>query len=234
MKTTMTSIALLGLIASTGAAGTLSMSNYDDLSEGFYGNSFSYNGVNYNQVNNVDGVFPDGSTFTAGGGITGLGDEIIVENATLLYNDFPGFGSGPNGLTFGSAFIPGDNLSLGAISTVTMSLDQNANFASLDMAYFENGPWGGIVYHLDAFNRGDLVASDSFTIAGGGDRDNIAFATLSVDGAEFDTLQLYATFGNDFTAPRILLDNLTLNTVPAPSALALLGAGGLLGARRRR
>ncbi|CAN0598275.1 unnamed protein product, partial [Laminaria digitata] len=145
MKTTMTSIALLGLIASSGNAGTLSVSNYDDLSEGFYGNSFSYNGVNYNQVNNVDGMFPDGSTFTAGGGVTGLGDEIIVENATLLYNDFPSFGSGPNGLTFGAAFIPGDNLSLGAISTVTMGLDQNANFASLDMAYFENGPWGGIV-----------------------------------------------------------------------------------------
>lgn len=233
MNKAITSMAMVGMIASAGIAGT-SVSTYDDLSEGFYGNSFHYNGVNYNQVNNVHGVFPDGSTFTPGGGITGLGDDIIVENATLLYNDFPSFGSGPNGLTFGSSFIPGDNLSLGAISTVTMGLDQNATSASLEMAYFENGPWGGIVYHLDAFNRGDLVAADSFTIADGGGRDNIAFATLSVAGAEFDTLQLYATFGNDYTAPRILLDNLTLNSVPAPSALALLGAGGLLGARRRR
>ncbi len=233
MNKAITMTALLGAFTAMSTAGT-SVSNYDDLSEGFYGNSFSYNGVNYSQVNNVDGVFPDGSTFTAGGGITGLGDDIIVENATLLYNDFPDFGSGPNGLTFGAAFINGDNVSLGAISTVTMGLDQNATSASLEMAYFENGPWGGIVYHLDAFNGGDLVASDSFTIADGGGRDNIAFATLSVGGAEFDTLQLYATFGNDFTAPRILLDNLTLTSVPAPSALALLGMGAMGVSRRRR
>lgn len=115
-----------------------------------------------------------------------------------------------------------------------MGLDQIANFTSLEMAYFENGPWGGIVYHLDAFNRGALVASDSFTIADGGGRDNIALATLTVDGAEFDSLQLYATFGNEYTAPRILVDNLTINSVPAPAGVAMLGMGALAGARRRR
>jgi len=211
-----------------------SVSTYDDLAEGFYGQSFTYNGVTYTNVNNVSGVFPGGDTFGPGGGIDGLGNEIIVENATLLYNDFPGFGSATNGLTFGAAFVPGDNLSLGALSTVTMELDAVATDASLEMAYYENGPWGGIVYHLDAFLGGSLVASDSFTIADGGGRDNIAFATLSVGGAQFDSMQLYATFGADYSGPRILLDDLTVNYVPAPGALAvLLGAGGLASRRRR-
>jgi len=234
MKKAITLTAILGACATVSSAGNTTVSTYDDLTEGFYGNSFYYNGVTYNQVNNVHGVFPDGSTFEPGSGVNGLGDEVIVENAALFYDEFTSWGSANNALTFGSAYIVGGNVSLGAISTVTMGLDEVADFASLEMAYYENGPWGGIVYHLDAFSRGSLVASDSFTIADGGGRDDIALATLTVDGAEFDTLQLYATFGNEFTAPRILVDNLTITSVPAPSALALLGMGALGASRRRR
>lgn len=234
MNKAMNMTVLLGALAAVSNAGSLSVSTYDDLSEAYYGQEFHYNGVTYNQVNNVHGVFPDGNTFEPGSGVDGLGDEIIVENATLLYNDFPGWGSANNALTFGSSYVVGDNLSLGAISTVTMTLDSVADFASLEMAYYENGPWGGIVYHLDAFMGGSVVASDSFTISDRGGRDNLAFATLSVDGAEFDSLQLYATFGNDYTAPRILVDNLTINSVPAPSAMALLGLGAMGATRRRR
>jgi hypothetical protein len=234
MKKAITLTAILGACATVSSAGNTTVSTYDDLTEGFYGNSFYYNGVTYNQVNNVHGVFPDGSTFEPGSGVNGLGDEVIVENAALFYEEFTSWGSANNALTFGSAYIVGGNVSLGAISTVTMGLDEVADFASLEMAYYENGPWGGIVYHLDAFSRGSLVASDSFTIADGGGRDDIALATLTVDGAEFDTLQLYATFGNEFTAPRILVDNLTITSVPAPSALALLGMGALGASRRRR
>jgi hypothetical protein len=233
MKTMHASLMLAaGLTAPVFAQTTVS--TYDDLDEAFYGQTFSYNGVTYTDINNVAGVFPDGSTFEPGAGVNGLGNEIIVENATFLYNDFPGFGSANNGLTFGASYVVGDNLSLGAISTVTMNLDQVADFASLEMAYYENGPWGGIVYHLDASMGGSVVASDSFTISDLGGRDNIAFATLSVGGVEFDSLRLYATFGDDYSGPRILMDNLTIHSVPAPGALALLGMGGLAARRRRR
>lgn len=225
--------ALLGAFAAVSSAGSLSVSTYDDLSEAFYGESFHYNGVTYSNVNDQAGVFPNGDTFDADG-IFGLGHEVIVENATLLYNDFPGWGSANNALTFGTSFVVGDNLSIGALSTVTMTLDDVADFASVEMAYYENGPWGGIVYHLDALMGGSVVASDSFTISDLGGRDNIAFASLSVDGAMFDSLHLYATFGSEYSGPRALLDNLTINTVPAPSALALLGMGAMGVSRRRR
>lgn len=235
MNMTVKITAIVGACAALTQAGTTTVSTYDDLTEGFYGNSFYYNGVTYNQVNNVDGVMPDGERFRGGSdGPDTLGDDVVVENAAVFYDEFPSWGSANNVLTFGRAYVVGDNLSLGAISTVTMGLDEVATFASLEMAYFENGPWGGIEYHLDAFNRGELVASDSFTIADGGGRDNIALATMSVGGAEFDTLQLYATLGSEFTAPRIIVDNLTITSVPAPSALALLGMGALGASRRRR
>ncbi len=219
--------------AAAPAMATVTVSTYDDLTEDHYGTSFHYNGVTYHSVNDQAGVFPSGDTFEGGDGINGLGTQVIVENATLLYNDYPTWGSANNALTFGTSYVVGDNLSIGALSTVTMDLDEAADSASVEMAYYENGPWGGIVYHLDAFSGGSLVASDSFSISDLGGRDNIAFATLSVNGAVFDSLQLYATFGADYSGPRALLDNLTINTVPAPGAAALLVMGGLVARRRR-
>jgi len=233
MNKAMNMTVLLGALAAVSNAGSLSVSTYDDLTEDFYGESFHYNGVTYSDVNNVAGVFPNGDSFDDDG-IFGLGHEVIVENATLLYNDFPGWGSANNALTFGTTYVVGDNLSLGALSTVTMTLDEVADFASLEIAYYENGPWGGIQYHLDGLMGGSVVASDSFTISDRGGRDNLAFATLSVDGAQFDSLHLYATFGSDYSGPRALIDNLTINSVPAPSAMALLGLGAMGATRRRR
>jgi hypothetical protein len=227
------SIALLIAAIAAPAFAQTTVSHYDDLAENFYGESFSYNGVTYHSVNNVNGVFPDGSTFEAGAGIEGLGTQIMVENATLLFNDFPAFGSPNNVLTFGASYVVGDNLSLGALSTVTMDLDSVSDFASLEIGYYENGPWGGIVYHLEAFMGGQSVAHDSFSISDLGGRDNVAFNTLSVGGAEFDSLRLYATFGSEFSGPRAIIDNLTINAVPAPGSLALLGLGGLMARRRR-
>src|SRR5262245_29309550 len=119
-----TMIRLVGVVAlTTGASAGVSVSNYDDLAEDFYGESFTYNSVTYRTVNDQPGVFPDGGTFDASG-VNGLGNTVVVENATLLYNDFPGWGSPTNALTFGSSYINGDNLSLGALSAVWMDLDQ--------------------------------------------------------------------------------------------------------------
>lgn len=226
--TTALTVALLG--ASASLAGT-TVSGYDDLNEGFLGTTFSYNGVTYRNANNVSGVFPDGDTFTP----DDVGDNFIIERATLLYNDFPGWGSPNNALTFGNAFIPGDNLSLGAFANAWMDLDTLSEFVSMEMVYFENGPWGGIVFQLDAYRDGSLVGSDSVSISGDNPgRDNIAFAQLSIDGVAFDSLNLRATFNGQFSAPRLMIDDLTLRAVPAPaSALPMLALAGLATRRRR-
>jgi len=232
MKKAMTTIGMLALLGASAMA-EVSVSNYDDLSEAFYGESFNYNGVTYSDVNNVAGVFPGGDTFDASG-INGLGNTIIVEDATLLYNDFPTWGSANNALTFGTSFVTGGNLSIGALSTVTMTLDSVSDFASVEMAFYENGPWGGIEYHLDAMMGGVVVGTDSFTISDLGGRDNLAFNSLSVDGVEFDSLRLYGTFGTENSGGRALLDNLTLNSVPAPGSMAMLiGTMGMMARRRR-
>lgn len=214
--------------AAAGVAGAeVQTSNYDDLKEGFLGTSYAYNGITYHDVNGVGGVFPDGSTFTAGD----TGDQLIIENAGLLFNDFPSWGSPSNVMNFGTAFIPGGNLTLGALSRVTMDLGAVCNSASVEMAYYENGPWGGIEFHLDALLGGTVVDSSSFTILDQGGRDRIAFNQLAVAAPAFDSLRLYATFEGHYSAPRLIIDDLTVSTVPAPASVLVLAP---LAIRRRR
>src|SRR5690606_571458 len=102
---------------------------------GFKGPGFHHNGVTYREVNGVGGVFPDGDTFTP----EDVGDQVIIENAGYLFKDFPDFGSTPNVMTFGTTFMPGPNLSLGALVQVTLALDTPATAASFEAIYYENG-----------------------------------------------------------------------------------------------
>ncbi|MGH8173986.1 MAG: hypothetical protein ACREPX_12665 [Rhodanobacteraceae bacterium] len=190
------------------------ISNYDDLTEDFYGTTLAYEDVNYHDVNGLSGVFPDGSTFDP----IDVGDQLIIENAALFYDKFPDFGSSPNTLTFGSAYVNGPSFSIGALVQVTMDLPQPMNSATLDFAFYENGPWGGIVVHLDALDGGIVVASDTYTLANGGGRDNLAASVLGVEAASFDSLHLYATFDDQPSAPRIMIDNLALTPAPALGA----------------
>ncbi len=188
------------------ALATTVVIDYEDLTEGPLGDPLTHVGVTYHDLNGVSGVFPDGSTFDPQ-----PGDEFILENAGLFYTDFPDYGSPVNALTFGIAYIPGDNLTIGPLSTVTMDLAGPATEATLDLAYYENGPWGGIEFHLDAINGGQVVATTSFVISDLGGRDNPAIARLTVTGPAFTQLQLYATFGGEYSMPRAMIDDLTLN-----------------------
>ncbi|MGN6517961.1 MAG: hypothetical protein ACTHK2_00875 [Dokdonella sp.] len=180
---------------------------YDDVPEGAQGASWTDAGVSYHDVNGVDVVFPDGSAATA----DDLGDQLIVERAPAFYTFFPGWGSAPNALTFGGAYMAGDNFSLGPLARVTMDLDEVMSDAGMDIAYYENGPWGGIVLHLDAYRQGTLAASDTLTISDASPgRDNPAVARLSITGASFDQLKLHATYEGQASAPRVMIDNLAL------------------------
>lgn len=227
--------AFIGTVALAGMA-TMAhadiFANYENLSEGFLGSSYTDQGVTYRDVNNVSGVQPDGNPFGPGD----MGDQVIVERAVPLYADFPGYGSPNNALTFGSAFINGDNLSIGALASVYMDINQSAIAASFFIAFYENGPWGNIEYHLDALHNNSVVASDSFLIADGGGRDNPTFTTMSVSGPAFETLHLYATLNGNYVAPRGIIDDLSITTapVPEPATMLTVGLGALALLRKRR
>lgn len=203
-------IAAAILFASATLAGAVVI-DYEDLTEGPLGDPFTHMGVTYHDLNNVSGVFPDGSTFDPQ-----PDDQFILEDAGLFYADFPAYGSPVNALTFGIAYVPGENLSIGPLSTVTMDLDTPVTQATFDLAYYENGPWGGIEFHLDALSGGQVVAATSFSISNLGGRDNPAITTMSVSGPAFDQLHFYATYGSQYSMPRAMIDDLTLGDDSTP------------------
>ncbi|MBN9501290.1 MAG: hypothetical protein BGO01_06055 [Armatimonadetes bacterium 55-13] len=230
-----TFFAFAGLVSITAMAASAHadiLHTYEDLTEDFYGTTFHHDGVTYRDVNNVSGVNPDGWTFNPGD----LGTHLAVEQATYLYDDFPTFGSPENALTFGDYYVSGPNLSIGALASVYLDLDDLANAASFDIAFYENGPWGNVVYQVDALRNGGVVASDSYTLADGGGRDNVNWTTLAVSGAEFDSLHIYATLNGEYTGARGMIDDLAITSapVPEPATLSALGLGALALLRRRR
>lgn len=186
------------------------VSNYDDLAEGRLGTSFQYNGITYRDCNGIAGVFPDGSTFDA----DYPGEQFIIEDATSFYPDFPDYGSAPNSLTFGDMYAEGTSVSIGGFVRATLDLDAPATALRFDAAYYENGPWGGIEFHVDAYHNGKVVASDMLTINDLGGRDNATTTTLGVSGAVFDSVKIYATYDGQPSAPRLMIDNLTVTPAP--------------------
>ncbi len=120
-------------------------------------------------------------------------------------------------------------------------------------------PWTSVYYSLGTLQASDrgadgwitysVIIDDPFAAAlppgwGGygdetplgdpilpGDR-TFASVLQSVDEISFTTFVPGFFFG--FTNFDIQVDNITIRTVPTPSALALLGLGGLVGTRRRR
>ncbi len=224
-------LAMTGALCAALPAGADVFHTYEDLAEGFYGPSYSYDGVTYHDVNNVSGFTPDGEAFDE----DDLGNEVIIENAALFYNDFPTYGSPINAMTFGSVFVPGENLSIGALASVWMTPDVNGTAASLDIAFYENGPWGGIQWILEAVLDGQVVATDTYDFSDLGGRDNATFTTLSIEGVEFDSLHLYSWLDGEYTAARGMIDDVSITSVPVPGAAAVLAVGlGGVGLRRRR
>ena len=192
------------------AAAPVATTDYDDFDEGFLGTSFEHGGVTYRELNEVAGEFPDGVPFDAGE----LGNLFIIETATLLYEDFPDFGSSPNALTFGNTYVDGDNLSIGPLASAWFDMEFPSNAVSIDMAYYENGPWGGVEIGLDAYRNGLLVGGDALTVADNDPgRDNVTTATLLIDGVEFDSLHLRALLNGVYTAPRVMVDDLEVTRV---------------------
>lgn len=225
-KTILSTVAIASLCSAAFAGGS---TGFEDPREGFMGSSFTDGGITFFNLNNDSGLNPDGSTYGPGE----YGTDFIVENATLAINDYPDTLSGTNALSWGTSYIAGDNLSINIVSTFSMTTNTNETDASLDILYFENGPWGGITIELLAYNHGELVNFDSILVSDLGGRDNLIGDSLSVSGIEFDTLTVNARF-DDGTSTVFagLIDN--VNITPAPGTVGIFLIAGTGAIRRRR
>jgi hypothetical protein len=133
----------------------------------------------------------------------------------VLEADYPGYISLPNALTTGlfGVHVPGPNLTFGPIISISMTTDRIESSAELDVVYLDELVWAGIEVTLEATLAGDIVHEQTFIVethAPGSRTDIVAKKTLTVDGIEFDTLRLYAHFGETYTTLRGLLDNVRI------------------------
>jgi hypothetical protein len=207
---------LAGTVAAC-AGGTLAQqTSFDSETEGFKGEVFASGGITFSEINNVNGFYPDGQPFTP----EDNGRQAIIEDSAVVALDFPDFVSTPNTLTFGLAFIPGGNVTIGPLATAKMTLGGGtATQAGFDLIYYENGPWGGITVTVQALLGSFVVGTTSFVVSDldPQGRDNPAARHLTVSHAGgLNGVRIFSTKNGDYTTIRGLVDNVTFGSVPAP------------------
>lgn len=162
---------------------------------------------------NATGTF----TTTAGGGSAGISFDLTV-SAT---NGSPNNQTNGLGVTGGTAASGLDNNNAaGPIETMTLTI---SNFSGL-------GAGETLVITNVSLLFGANAPNEVYTINGGGD---IVFSGTpeAVDVPDAASVTIGAGSTSD---TRFAVGDMTVAVVPEPSALALLGFGGLLIARRRR
>lgn len=119
-------------------------------------------------------------------------------------------------------------------------------------------PWASAYFLFDWMGTDSFTGFNTFSVTiddtsatdlpagwgGNGSYDPNTFEAMLPDGVTFSDILAnvdeiaFSTFLPDFFFTNddydMTIDNVTISTIPAPSAIALLGVGGLVGTRRRR
>jgi hypothetical protein len=179
--------------------------NFDDLTEGSEGSSFSDGGISFSDINER---IPDftGGTF-----------DIQATTASL-----PGF-SPPNYLTF-DGFAPGPAAySFGRFGSATIGFAGIGSFASMDIFGF--GTSSSNTLTLEGLSGGNVVESDTVTFYS--TSQGVVYRPLSISGT-FDSLQLTAAGPDNNGTDFFGMDNVNITIVPEPPVGGLV-CGALAG-----
>lgn len=212
-------LSVAGLLAAPGAA-MADFTDFDSYPVQSYGlEEATFDGIRFFDFNKIE----HGITPGPGGGPVGgepfdgnqLFDELLIEDARAINDDYPGYISEPNVLNTGfqGIHVPGPSLSFGRLISISMTTDRVEDSAQLDVIYLDELVWAGIEVTLEATLEGEVVHEQTFVVethAPGSRTDIVAKQTLSVDGVEFDTLRLYAHFDETYTTLRGVLDNVRI------------------------
>lgn len=108
-----------------------------------------------------------------------------------------------------------------------------ADFNAVEFQVSDGWYKNDIFAWVQVYNNGSQVASYDYNVNAG--------TVIGVGGGGFDEIRVQAYYdaaSRDAHSPSsygaLAIDNLKYAAVPAPGALALLGAGGLIAGRRRR
>ena len=197
---------------------TVYTANFDDLSGGFVGASFSDGGLTFSDL---DGRLP---------GVPLTSYEFAIQPSTGLPPPF----SSPNVLAFNAYGIGGSG-AFGRFGSAWIDFSGIGTSASMDV--FEGVPppgedsWKNTL-SLEAWNGSTMVASVSTSFANSSTTQESSLVLNNV--APFDRLELYSSGPVDYGILLIDVDNVSVTTVPEPSELSLLTLGLVGGIYLRR
>jgi MYXO-CTERM domain-containing protein len=230
-------VAALALASASNAAlvyggGTETGSRYNPGSVGAstYMNCFTAVGAGQTQLSLESAIVGIRRIATAGA-LLDVGIKIYAAEMTF---DGTNFGRGANYLLYSSASLGGGAASVtqlvntGAVTGVTLNLETASN-AGL------GGWWIGVEFTgANAANsaNGWRVVNAPTT---GASVNAFGIFNRTVAGVPTGTFEAFFAFGTPpGSSPSRMMVDVNGTLVPAPGALALLGVGGLAGARRRR
>jgi hypothetical protein len=174
------------------------LANFDDLTMGFVGKSFTDGGITFS---NLD---------TAGGPSHTFAVQVGSDGATF---------SSPNYLVFG-VYSPQPGLLLARFGSMDISFAGEATTASLDVAASTvSYTWENLLT-LEGLKSGAVVASETVLVSQAEPFDG----PLSVSG-DFDSLRLVASGQYDRGAVVLGVDNVSVTIIPEPHSNGLVAAG---------
>lgn len=209
------SVGVACILVGGASAARAGFADFDDLAEGFYGDTLTTGGITFFDV--------DEHLSTEGG-------ELAVDDVSGAYALIPEFVpsfSSPNVLHM-TAITLGPGASFSRFGELRMTTGQIASFASLDLFFSVDAVTIGNSIALEAYLGNDLVATDSVLLQ------DCLFQSdsLSILDVEFDTLRLTASGPGPDSFFIGAVDNVLI--IPEPSSLLLVGLSSLLVLRRRR
>jgi hypothetical protein len=190
---------------------------FDSFSEGAIGNTFTDGGITFSDYDNYISYYTP---------------PLYIDDATATLGNST---FSPNNVLSFTSLISGGTAGYGRFGSITMSIDSVATSASLDI-FAASFPKNNQLT-LNAYYQGSFVDSVSVWLSAFGHftRPGATVAshqyTMTIDGIQFDELQLVSSGSYDSGASFILLDNVVFDTpapVPVPAAVWLFGSG-LLG-----
>ncbi len=231
-------VGALAAIAGTASAGNIASTSFENA---FVGNQYADTGdaaVDHDLINNAGQSWVD---FTADA--TEMGYNAYYRNTRgsvgLTDGDWVGASSFTGTVGSFTDGVQGYQMS-DADGTMGLAFD-TVNFAgawnvSIDL-YVQTTGWEAddsirLWVEVDGGTTIDLLNTIGTDVNDLGIEG--AWMNLTLDLGAYTTATLYAELESNSGSEAIYLDNVAFRTIPTPGTFALLGLGGLAGARRRR
>lgn len=239
MRNMLVAPAIAGLLAASASGAVVTQWNFNsNPGDGNTATGVTTPSIGFGTASTVGGIT---TAFNNGDSNNQSGDPQIGDDSGWQTTSYPaqGANSGTAGVQFAVSTV--------GLTDITVNFDTRHSNSSSRFVQFQYSLDGTTFTSAGLLNSGIFEATtggdtwynnrtaDLTGIAGANNNANFAFRMVAVFDPNNPTQYTGTTTGTAYAASGTLrYDMVTVNAVPAPGAVALLGLAGLVGSRRRR